>query len=821
MPYQSSDHTTGTSRRLASRTLLMLSVALAYTAGPWLTLLDRLQSPHAGHDAGLQPPLWVQALHDSTRLLPAVGLAVWVGLAIADRVGRSHASTMSRHAVAVLQATMVTLTTSAAVAGLAPVQGWIVREPGWETTSAGRIASTLVVLTPVALLVSIATLLTGGLRPRPHRTISAVLTGGLRPDPRPAILTGGLRSYPGPAILTGGLRSYPRRTISAVLSGALRLLTRPRIAAVLSAALGLALLPGTALLTAGATAEAAPIGCGSLPGTRTITAQVVALDQPFTYNRLGATNPTGMIYALRRDVVVKSGPDQGKALTLLPDSAAQPGNVTLRSDKRPRPLVLRANVGDCLEIHFQNLLGPEPVLAEAPEPPDVPDPTDPPGGTGKIDQPADQPADRNVGVHVAGMQLVDSITSDGSFVGNGPSGLAAPGQFKTYKLFAEHENTYLLSNPGVSAGGEAFIGTSSFGLFGAVNVEPYGTSWHRSQMTRAEMDLATTSETPDGHPVIDYEARYPADFPDPAKAGEPVVNMLDGTELVHSDLNAIIAGPASDGYRIPLQDYPQTYWDNQNYNLNTEKGREPFREFTTIFHDEIAAHQAFGAFDEPGFQHALAGVKDGFAINYGANGIGSEIIANRLGIGPEWACTDCKFEEFFLSAWTVGDPAMVVDVPADAASPRSQGDQGAVPGRPLERPPQLHQRPGEVPQRDGGARSTTSSTCTPTSGSSSPTTRTRTTWTARSSDRARATRTRSPSAAPATATRPSATRSSTATSIRTSPRACGRCGAATTPSSAAPCSTPRDVPPPGRGPCPTPRSRRAPRSRASCRCPAW
>ena len=32
-----------------------------------------------------------------------------------------------------------------------------------------------------------------------------------------------------------------------------------------------------------------------------------------------------------------------------------------------------------------------------------------------------------------------------------------------------------------------------------------------------------------------------------------------------------------------------------------------------------------------------------------------------------WNCTDCKFEEFFLSAWAVGDPAMVVDVPANAS----------------------------------------------------------------------------------------------------------------------------------------------------------
>jgi hypothetical protein len=649
MLYDHRHHRTDLGHRLASHTLLMLSLALTYTAGPWLIFLDHLQAPHAAHHAA---PSWLQMLQASTELLPAVAVGVWLGLAIADRIGRSQASTTPNPALAVLAATTVTLTASAAAAGLAPVRDWVVGGSGGEPLSAVRIASDLAVLTPVAFVVSFASLLTARGGPAGTRR-------RLPARARIVAVTGTLVGGPSGSRRVGPPRLPARATIAAALSGTLRLPARPRVAVMVVTALGLALLPGTVMRTAGTAAEAAPIGCGTLPGTRTITAQVVALDQPFTYNRLGASNPTGMIYALRRDVVVKSGADQGKALTLLPDSAAQPGNVALRADKRPRPLVLRANVGDCLEIHFQNLLSPQPV--EAPEPEEPPDPGEP------EEPPVSQPVDRNVGVHVAGMQLVDAITSDGAFVGEGPSGLAAPGQSRTYKLLAEHENTYLLSNPAVTTGAEAFTGTDSFGLFGAVNVEPFGTSWHRSQLTRAEMDLVTRSETADGHPVLDYEGRYPADFSDPSKAGMPVVNMLDGNELVHSDLNAVIAGPASDNYRIPLQDYPQTYWDNQNYNLNTEKGREPFREFSTIFHDEIVARQAFDLFNDPRFAHALTGVRDGFAINYGTGGIGAEIIANRLGVGPMWDLTEGKFEEFFLSAWSVGDPAMVVDVPANAS----------------------------------------------------------------------------------------------------------------------------------------------------------
>src|SRR5262249_59722142 len=84
---------------------------------------------------------------------------------------------------------------------------------------------------------------------------------------------------------------------------------------------------------------------------RQLPANVVALDQVFFYNRLGAQNPAGMIYALRRDVV-----DVGTGQSEAQGGMLAPGRVALRKDKRPRPLVLRMNVGDCLTINFQNLL---------------------------------------------------------------------------------------------------------------------------------------------------------------------------------------------------------------------------------------------------------------------------------------------------------------------------------------------------------------------------------------------------------------------------------------------------------------------------------
>ena len=56
-----------------------------------------------------------------------------------------------------------------------------------------------------------------------------------------------------------------------------------------------------------------------------------------------------MMYALERDVVKHDGGEWIQGLEC-------PGRVKLREGKRPRPLVLRGNVGDTLEITFTNLL---------------------------------------------------------------------------------------------------------------------------------------------------------------------------------------------------------------------------------------------------------------------------------------------------------------------------------------------------------------------------------------------------------------------------------------------------------------------------------
>ena len=114
-----------------------------------------------------------------------------------------------------------------------------------------------------------------------------------------------------------------------------------------------------------ATAEESSFACN-----RTVKAQVVALDQPWMWNRLGAAQPGGMIYALYGDVVKLNGSELPDPWKLSPDqrldlARSLVGNVRLRDEKRARPLVLRANKGDCLEITFWNLLNPQPKAGTA------------------------------------------------------------------------------------------------------------------------------------------------------------------------------------------------------------------------------------------------------------------------------------------------------------------------------------------------------------------------------------------------------------------------------------------------------------------------
>jgi hypothetical protein len=147
----------------------------------------------------------------------------------------------------------------------------------------------------------------------------------------------------------------------------------------------------------------------------------------------------------------------------------------------------------------------------------------------------------------------------------------------------------------------------------------------------------------------------------PGKAGQLKISKAD-LELIYSDLTAVITGPNAN--RFALSNTSPTF--RQIPALPDR--RQPYREYTIIYHQALFAAQAFGAFRNSNLVNVIAEGGDNFAINYGSAAIGPEVVANRLGVGPmgNKDAVDLKFEEFFLSAWAVGDPAMVVDHPANA-----------------------------------------------------------------------------------------------------------------------------------------------------------
>ncbi|MFT5681146.1 MAG: hypothetical protein ACI8RZ_002052, partial [Myxococcota bacterium] len=325
-----------------------------------------------------------------------------------------------------------------------------------------------------------------------------------------------------------------------------------------------------------------------------LSAKIAALPVPITLNRLGSQIPDGKVFALQSDVVTDES------------------GTHLREDVRPRPLVLRAGAGQCLNLTVKNHL------------------------------------DEPVSLHIDGTQWRTGEADNGAEI--------APGATGTLTLLAEEQGTFLLYSLDDDQ--------RSAGLFGALNVEPSGSQWYRSQVSAAELAAASTRGD-DGHPIIDYDAVYPADHP---RAGQPILAMVSASgELLHADLTAMITGP--DRGMFPHLDLHPA--------ANVPGRRSPFREITAIYHDlGDAAQQAFaevyapleGDNDKAAEQTALATVlsegTDRYGVNYGASGTSGRLLASRLGLSAVGQCGACRGEEFAFSSWAAGDPGLLTSAPA-------------------------------------------------------------------------------------------------------------------------------------------------------------
>ncbi|WP_146902523.1 SdrD B-like domain-containing protein [Cellulomonas aerilata] len=221
-----------------------------------------------------------------------------------------------------------------------------------------------------------------------------------------------------------------RRTVGAVLA-----------AAVVGA--GLTVPAQTAAGAALPPATAAPCTAGAEQRSYSVAAATV--DLPF--NRWGKTLPSARIFVLEQDLAATKN-------WSTPINRALPADAAENRRLRPRPLVLRANEGECVKVTLTNKLSS--------------------GSAHGL------PANPRVGIQATGM-VVDVARSGGVQVGfdaDSTDPTVAIGQSVDYywKVPAQ-EGLFLFQDMATPAGGEHDGGSRGVGLYGAIAVEPAGSVW--------------------------------------------------------------------------------------------------------------------------------------------------------------------------------------------------------------------------------------------------------------------------------------------------------------------------------------------------------
>ena len=375
---------------LTRRPLLILVLWLTGTGVAWQQLLHaRLEGTEAG-----EPPLLLHWLRDSAPALPAVLLAVLVGVGLAVRLlQRWPAATPTAHRAAV--ATAAGLAAAVALSLGSPVHAWLF----------------------------------GGAA---HRHDELPLSLHLLRD--------GLLGLPVTLLVARALlaRAPRRRRAGSARRGVARL-------AVTAFALG-----SLALLTPTVPAAAAAGPCPA--GARPITYDLASFQNVIPLNGWGDRIPDGLQYGLTND-------------------DARVGEADIKANPNlSQPLVVRADVGDCITVRLRN---------------DI--------------------AGRRVGLHPDGLVQFDPKTSDGARVGANPDTTVPTGGETTYTWYADHVGEAPLvdlanlddSTPGKVADGGPDGGTDvgtaggdpadaagargstlQLGLYGGIVVHPKGSTWH-------------------------------------------------------------------------------------------------------------------------------------------------------------------------------------------------------------------------------------------------------------------------------------------------------------------------------------------------------
>ncbi|MFC4856469.1 multicopper oxidase domain-containing protein [Actinophytocola glycyrrhizae] len=279
---------------------------------------------------------------------------------------------------------------------------------------------------------------------------------------------------------------------------------------------------------------------------------------PIAYDNYGDHDRNGTVYTLAEhedtlDRIRATWPSP------FPDPVEQPGLLP-RTHPLVRPLVLRAHVGDRVVVRFRNEL------------------------------------DRRAGIHPQGAGY-DVHTADGGMVGKNPDSSAAPnGGRRRYVWECGDEGVFLLSDIADLRGGEQ--GSNAHGLFGALVVEPPGSTWTDQETGEPVTDglyadihvpgepsfreyvVFMQDETPNDNPVQPPHPAYECELPRPhghsvARGEErlPPVIFPDHGDAGH--------GPGEAAHSMMLMSYrtEPMGWRSLAYERLLESGRiDPARD---------------------------------------------------------------------------------------------------------------------------------------------------------------------------------------------------------------------------------------------------
>ncbi|MBO9522819.1 MAG: multicopper oxidase domain-containing protein [Nocardioidaceae bacterium] len=361
-------------------------------------------------------------------------------------------------------------------------------------------------------------------------------------------------------------------------------------------------------LTPVGTATAATPGCLD-GGPADKSFDVTALDVDIPINRFGDHDPHGVMYALTSQVSAIRHQEQ-----------TQQVSIGLRDDPI-QPLVIRANQGDCVAVTFTNDTARGPL-----------------------------------GMHIDGLEF--AVSSSGDQVGQNASSAAVQGGTVTYRYLVPDDRRaegghYVHPGPGHRA-------DVNHGLFGALNVEPPGsTYWDAS-------DPATPLAS--GWEAIIKPAG--TDAPCVVDSPQPTCAFREAALLHHEIGNDNEQITDKSGLLVPLVDNTTGSYRPGAFAINYRS--EPFRNRLLDFRQEKSHAYSSYTFGEPSTPMMRGYLADPTKIRLMHAGSEKFHIYHLHGGGDRW-----RFNPVSDSTYNYADTGLRKD-PATALSPSQRLDSQSI-----------------------------------------------------------------------------------------------------------------------------------------------